>query len=292
MIRGVDCWRTSVLHPRGRPDLIQLEPDAENPRAGPGVPSTEPRTLPVALVTAVALELEPLAREIGDPEYLSLSGRPGFRARIDGVPILALAGGMGKVNAAHALTVLLERTQVSAVVNFGVAGAYVGAGLAPGQLVLATSEVYGDEGAAAPGGWISTEEIGIPLVDRGGVNRFNHFPLEEWLVSAAADRLESHEMPVARGPFVTVSCCSGTAERGGELRRRFAAVCETMEGAACAHICSLYDVPFLEVRGVSNLVEDRDLSRWKLQAAAASAARAAHLLVPLIAESVRLPGSR
>ena len=37
----------------------------------------------------------------------------------------------------------------------------------------------------------------------------------------------------------------------------------------------LYGVPFLEVRGVSNVVADRDRSAWDLEGAAARAARAA-----------------
>jgi futalosine hydrolase len=41
-----------------------------------------------------------------------------------------------------------------------------------------------------------------------------------------------------------------------------------MEGAAVAQVCEQYQVPFLELRGVSNLVEDRDLSRWDLEGAA------------------------
>jgi futalosine hydrolase len=37
-----------------------------------------------------------------------------------------------------------------------------------------------------------------------------------------------------------------------------------MEGAAVAHVALLYDIPLLEVRGISNMVEDRDLSRWDI----------------------------
>jgi futalosine hydrolase len=49
-----------------------------------------------------------------------------------------------------------------------------------------------------------------------------------------------------------------------------------MEGAAAAHVCALHDIPFLEVRGVSNLVEDRNRGAWQV-AGAADAAQAAAL---------------
>jgi len=37
-----------------------------------------------------------------------------------------------------------------------------------------------------------------------------------------------------------------------------------MEGAAIAHTTLLFDTPFLEVRGISNMVEDRDISKWDI----------------------------
>jgi futalosine hydrolase len=71
-------------------------------------------------------------------------------------------------------------------------------------------------------------------------------------------------LPVKRGKFVTVSTCSGTSIRGQELENRFNGICENMEGAAIAHTALLYDTPLLEVRGISNMVEDRDISKWDI----------------------------
>jgi futalosine hydrolase len=61
-----------------------------------------------------------------------------------------------------------------------------------------------------------------------------------------------------------------------------------MEGAAVAQICRAYDVPFLELRGISNRVEERDLSRWRKKEAAEGAQRA---VLALLA-GMRLPPSR
>lgn len=81
------------------------------------------------------------------------------------------------------------------------------------------------------------------------------------------------------GLFATVSACSGTAVRGREMAKRTGALIESMEGAACAQVSRIYRVPFIEVRAISNLVEDRDLSRWRLQEAAEIAARAVGQIV-------------
>jgi futalosine hydrolase len=83
----------------------------------------------------------------------------------------------------------------------------------------------------------------------------------------------SHGVRLVRGRFVTVSSCSGTKERGQELARRHQAVCENMEGAAIALTALRYGIPCLEIRGISNLVEDRDLSRWDISRAVEAAQR-------------------
>ena len=59
------------------------------------------------------------------------------------------------------------------------------------------------------------------------------------------------------------------------LSERWGALAESMEGAAAAHICSIYRAPFLEVRGISNTITDRDRASWEVERAIAVAGRAA-----------------
>ena len=47
-----------------------------------------------------------------------------------------------------------------------------------------------------------------------------------------------------------------------------------MEGAAVALACQQMSAPLLEIRGISNLVEDRDTSRWELATGMAAAQNA------------------
>jgi futalosine hydrolase len=68
-----------------------------------------------------------------------------------------------------------------------------------------------------------------------------------------------------------VSQVTGVRALGDALHGRFGALCESMEGAAAAHVCALHDVPFLEVRGISNLVEDRNRAEWRVKEAADAA---------------------
>lgn len=235
--------------------------------------------VPLALLCSVPFECERLRAALDGAVEVHVGRKPGWTGLLDGVPVLLLPGGMGKTNAAHALTAVLETREVAGVIGFGIAGAYPGSGLEIGDVALATSAVYGDEGVMAPGGWLSTEGIGIPLAEVDGGRRFNDFPLDAARVEAARDALAAAGFRVRTGPFVTVSCCSGTAALGEQMAARFGALCEGMEGAALAHVAALYGVPFLELRAASNAVEDRDLSRWRIRAAAAAAQDAVRVLV-------------
>lgn len=229
---------------------------------------------PLALVCSVPLEADPVRRRMSGAVERRIGGRPVSVGRLGPAEVLLVTCGMGKTNAAQALTAVLESLRVRAVVGFGVAGAYPGSTLRIGDAAIATSEVYADEGVSTPDGWTSTESIGIPLATVGGVDLFNAFPVDPELVATARAALSAAGIPALAGTFATVSCCSGTEARGREIADRFGAVCESMEGAAYAHVAALYATPFLEVRGVSNAVEDRDLTRWRLDQAAEAAAAA------------------
>jgi futalosine hydrolase len=187
--------------------------------------------------------------------------------------------GIGAVNAAHALTkYLVTHPKPSVVIQTGVAGAFVPAGIPVGAVALADTEIYGDMGVLTKEGWQPMEAIGIPLIAArdGQPARFNYFPLDAALVARAAGI--AGRLVAKTGAFLTVSLVTGVQALGDELHQRFHAVCESMEGAAAAQVCALHDVPFLEVRGISNLVEDRDRSKWRLNEAAEAAQAVALML--------------
>ena len=74
--------------------------------------------------------------------------------------------GIGPVNTAHALTRAVEAARPALVLQFGIAGAYVPAGLPVGALALATEEGYGDLGVLTPQGWQPADLIASPSCPR------------------------------------------------------------------------------------------------------------------------------
>ena len=118
-------------------------------------------------------------------------------------------------------------------------------------------------GLITPEGWHPAEEIGIPILSKDR-DYYNTFPLNSDRVAEAYEVLQRSEVNIVSGPFVTVQQCTGRADIGNELASRFNAICENMEGAAAAQICTLYDVSFLELRAISNRVENRNKDAWDI----------------------------
>ena len=228
------------------------------------LPGNKCSSQPILITASVENELSLLIRALNASPVGDYSPRPVWKgASPSGAVYLALTG-IGKVNAATVSTLLLEKLRPRLLVSTGCGGAYLGSGLAVGGLAVATAEIYGDEGVLTVDGWHNLEIIGIPSVERKGNRYSNEFPLSMQAAEKVFHFAKSLELPVRRGKFVTVSTCSGTSSRGNELFSRFGGICENMEGAATAHVALLYDTPFLEVRGISNMVEDRDISKWDI----------------------------
>lgn len=239
----------------------------------------------ILLLTATQLEQNRITSALTDSVSLSVCGRTWRRGSCHGRDVLLIEGGIGAVNTAHAITRALEAETPELVLQTGIAGAYAGSGLRIGDLAIASEEVFGDLGVVTPEGWRPADEIGIAVTRVGGRELFNRYPAAQTTRVAhllrAADAVAGlAEVHIGHGPFVTVQACSGTAALGAERERRVpGAVCENMEGAAAAQVCALYGVPFVEVRGISNAVEDRDLSGWDLPLANERAQRAAMYLL-------------
>lgn len=168
--------------------------------------------------------------------------------------------GVGPVNAAHAVTMFLAENGARAIVVCGVGGAYPGSGLAIGDVVCAKSECYGDLGAMSPSGFLDMKALGFPIVERP-TRLFNEIPMQVFPLER-------------RVPFVTVTCCTGTDDAATVIGKRTGGAVENMEGAAVAHVAHLHGVPVGEVRGISNLVTNRDTGTWKLREAARAAQEA------------------
>jgi len=235
----------------------------------------------IGLISATKKESRAILKTLRRIKGKSLA-LPVYQGKIGKTNIIHIISGIGKANAAHAATLLIEKFSPFAVINFGIGGAYPSANLRTGDIAIADKEIYGDEGLWLKDGFHKTEAMGIPLLKKGRKKYFNEFTLDKSLVKKAM-KVIPRDLPLVKGgrgacriksdAFVTVSTVTGTDKKARELEKRFNAICENMEGAAVAHVCAMYGIPMLEIRGISNIVEDRDRSKWDIKRAAENCQR-------------------
>lgn len=184
-----------------------------------------------------------------------------LRERLREHPSMAIVRtGVGAVNAAHAVTLFLAKTGAREIVTCGIGGAYPASGLRVGDVVCAESECYGDLGASTPSGFLDMKALGFPVVE-APIPLFNELPMQVFPVPQ-------------RVRFVTMTSCTGTDISARAIEARTGGAVESMEGAAVAHVAHLHGVPVGEVRGISNMVTDRDTSVWRIKEAALAAQEA------------------
>jgi futalosine hydrolase len=127
----------------------------------------------ILLIAAVPLETELLRREMAPCEVRRCGGKALYHGTLAGQAVALQHCGVGKANAAATTALLLDNLHPEAVLCFGCAGAYPGSGLQIGDLILASEEIYGDEGAMTSGGFLDMEALGFPLAEAGGERWFN-----------------------------------------------------------------------------------------------------------------------
>jgi futalosine hydrolase len=183
-----------------------------------------------------------------------ISHWPLWRGSLGGQEVILQLSGMGLVNAASAVTAVLEYlTDIKALINLGCAGAYAGSGLGVGQAAVANQIVLADHGVRTSRKIHGLEKTGIPLLKHKGAEIYNQLPCSDELNGKLA-------LPdMARGVFACVAQVSGDPVIAAQVEERWGAILEDMESGAVAQVAALYDLPFACVRGVSNMAGAREL---------------------------------
>lgn len=163
--------------------------------------------------------------------------------------------GVGMVPTAVWCARALAHGNYDFALNLGVCGSFDPV-LQPGSVVQVVSEQMPELGAEDGDAFISMGDLGLMPADEPpwtGGRLVNQHPPSNRVIEA---------LPPVRG--ITVNTVHGDPRTIAAVVTRVAPQVESMEGAAFMYACLVGGVPFAEVRAVSNVVERRARSRWKM----------------------------
>lgn len=171
---------------------------------------------------------------------------------LKGVQVDFLTTGVGMINAAFLLGGYLAKHQPDMAIQVGIAGSFSSA-YPIGSVVEVSEESLPELGAESPEGFLGMQDLGFSILEVEGTEYFNTLPNQS--------RFLTH-LPWVTG--ITVNRVSGTSETIQRINSAWNPGIETMEGAAFFLAMKQAGIPFMEVRGISNYVEPRNRSSWKI----------------------------
>ena len=195
----------------------------------------------ILLAAATPFEIAPFSA------FLAASG--------SGHQVEVLVTGIGSAIATWSLAKAINQRKPDFMVQAGIAGGF-GPNFSPPQVVIVKNEIMGDLGAAENSGFSDVFDLG--LMD-GSVFPFSNKRLENPLAGG------NYGLPVAQG--VTVNEISTNAGRIALLKDKYKAEIESMEGAAFHYAALMENIPFLQLRAVSNIVGERNKQHWQIKEA-------------------------
>ncbi|HTN47445.1 MAG TPA: futalosine hydrolase [Flavipsychrobacter sp.] len=210
----------------------------------------------ILIVAATELEIAPLVHHL-KANFKQLGTDIFFN---DQHRVQVLVTGVGMVATTYHLTALLPGKSYDWVLQAGIAGAY-DRRIRLGDLYWVRSEQIGDLGAEDHYNFLDHFELGLqdpdelPFRDTALINPISEFPFEEALPSATA---------------ITVNMVAGSDTTVEKRTKKYGCQLESMEGASLHYVCLQKNIPFLQIRAVSNYAEARDKTQWQLMESVAA----------------------
>lgn len=166
-----------------------------------------------------------------------------------------LITGVGASACSFELTKVLLKKKYSQVIQVGIAGANDESKI--GQAFLVTKDCFADVGVWEKENRYSVFDMGFaesdtPPFENGWI--VNHHPV-----------LMNSKYSLATA--ISVNTITDREDWNQLMKQKYGAELESMEGAAFHFVCQKLQVPYLQIRGVSNRIGERDKSKWKISEA-------------------------
>ncbi|WP_321343313.1 futalosine hydrolase [uncultured Draconibacterium sp.] len=225
----------------------------------------------ILVVAATTMEIKLIVDELEKVEEESHFVKA---YRFGDLNIDILVSGIGSSFATFHLTNALREKKYDAVLNIGLAGSLTRE-LKIGEVVNVVSEEFADLG-------IEKQHEFLTLFESGYIG-LNDFPFENGLLKATNS---NGWIKLKKVKGVTTNKSFGRDTSIAEMREKFNAHVESMEGAAVFYVCTWMGVKCYQVRSISNYVEPRDSAKWNIPLALVHLKDALFQMLSHIAEPV------
>jgi len=199
----------------------------------------------ILLIAATGFEVKDFASKMG----ILLSEEPGMYTNANN-KVAILITGVGMVNTAYACGRCITN-DFDLIINAGICGAF-NRNVKLGENVIVVEDAVSEMGAEDGKNFVPYREMGLP-----GTNIY--------LNESKFENSSIKKLRKVKG--ITVNKVHGDIESIAEAYKRWQPDVESMEGAAFFNACAHWSIPYIQIRSVSNYVEKRDRSKWKLDLA-------------------------
>ena len=229
----------------------------------------------IGIIGAMELEVEELKSRLTEVKITEKAGMAFYEGILNGAKVVIVRCGIGKVNAALCVQILVDLFEVTHLINTGVAGS-LNATLDIGDILISRDCIQHDMDVSPLG----YEPGIIPQM------KTSCFQADDRLADLALNscRKVNPDIHALIGRVVSGDQFIATKEVKDKLISLFHADCAEMEGAAIAHGAYLNAVPFVIIRAISDKADDSaqmDYPSFE-KAAAGHCAKLVEDLVPAI----------
>ncbi len=207
----------------------------------------------IGIIGAMEEETALLKERISPLSEYERAGNTFYSGKLEGVDVILLRCGIGKVNASIGTTLLISRYEPMCVINTGSAGGF-SEGLKIGDIVISTQVIHHDVDVTAFG-----YEYGqVPSMP-------NAFLPHSELVDMAEKGAEKLNGPAAhKGLIATGDSFMDDSPGIAQIRERFPAIAAVeMEAASIAQTCYQFRKPFVIIRSISDIAGEESSVSFK-----------------------------
>lgn len=229
----------------------------------------------IGIIGAMELEVEQLKSKMQVQQITTRASMDFFAGTLNGVDVVVVRSGIGKVNAALCVQILADIFEVSHIINTGVAGS-LNPALDIGDILVSNDALHHDMDVTIFGYQCGE----VPQMG------FREFKADERMIhlAVASCKEVNPDIHVQTGRVVSGDQFISDKQTKQRLIDSYQGDCAEMEGASIAHGAYLNNIPFVIIRAVSDKADDSaemDYPTFERAAAKHSALLVEHMITLL-----------